>query len=224
MYLFKLFVRLLGGLEFWFFMKTHWPPPTNHLEVALVWYAWKVRQERNIRPMLDLPWVFHGVSIFPFDSFSMLSAWLLDDCDIKTLNTFTFSFSLVSFQSSAQHIWNGRVHHFAKLRTTGLELLGCQDQLWWPCDRWQGQTVSSMQYVWTWHFWSGQRYGIMGGKYDLTHLVLSYCVVFLHSYTMYKWIKHSFPSIVYHVTPNKLQFDVFPFWCGDLFFSFSHHS
>ena len=36
------------------------------------------------------------------------------------------------------------MHHLAKLPARGVELLGCQDQLWWPCDGWQGQTVSSM--------------------------------------------------------------------------------
>lgn len=181
-YLIILFVRaigLFGNLVF------HEKPlaPTKPTIWKLLWFDIHGRCDRNATsaPCLICHECFMAFPFFHLTVFSMLSAWLLDDCDIKPLNTCTFSFSGVSFQSSAQHLWNGRVHHLAKLPTTGLELLGCQDQLWWPCDRWQGQTVSSMHLD---HLAILKRRteNVMGGKYDLYMLVLCY---FLHSYTIY---------------------------------------
>lgn len=42
---------------------------------------------------------------------------------------------------------------------------------------------------------------------------------FLHSYTMYKWIKHSFQLFLPCYT-KQIAIDVFPFWCGDRFLFF----
>lgn len=148
MYLIILFVRvigLFGNLVF------HEKPlaPTKPTIWKLLWFDIHGRCDRNATsaPCLICHECFMAFPFFHLTPFfyakCMATRWLrfltIEHVHVFLLRCFFPEFSSTHLE------WKGAsLCQAANRSTTGLELLGCQDQLWWPCDRWQGQTVSSM--------------------------------------------------------------------------------